>query len=380
MTSSTPQSAAVSASAATSVPASAAADGMPDQVKRLDAAPKATVDTLAATEAAWDAFVEQCPDATFFHRAGWRRILEETLGHRAHYLYSERAGAITGVLPLGQVKSLLFGNALISVPFCVYGGVAAQDAQAAASLTAAARALAEELGVDYLELRHRQRRNPDWPCKDDLYVTFRKAIDPEPEKNLQAIPRKQRAMVRKGIKNALQSDLDPGIARFYPIYASSVQRLGTPVLPRRYFQALRQTFGDACDVVTTTKDGEPVSSVLNFYFRDQVLPYYGGGTEQARALAGFDFLYWEVMRRACEQGYRWFDYGRSKRGTGSFSFKKNWGFEPQPLYYEYHLVRAQRIPEINPLNPKYRLFIAGWKRLPLFVANRLGPWLARSIG
>jgi FemAB-related protein (PEP-CTERM system-associated) len=331
-------------------------------------------------EDAWDAFVQHCPEATFFHRAGWRRILEQRLGHRSYYLYSERAGTITGVLPLGQVKSLLFGNALISVPFCVYGGVAAQDQQAADSLTAAARALAEDRQVDYLELRHRERRNPDWPCKDDLYVTFRKPIDPDPEKNLQAIPRKQRAMVRKGIKNVLQSERDPDVERFFRIYADSVHRLGTPVFPKRYFEALHDEFGADCDVTTVTKDGEPVSSVLSFYFRDEVLPYYGGGTTAARALAGFDFLYWEVMRRACEQGYRWFDYGRSKRGTGSFSFKKNWGFEPQPLYYEYHLVRAKQIPEINPLNPKYRLFIAGWKRLPLVIANWLGPWLARRIG
>ena len=121
-------------------------------------------------------------------------------------------------------------------------------------------------------------------------------------------------------------------------------------------------------------------SVVTFYFRDEVLPYYGAGTPAARQVAGYDFLYWELMRRACEDGYRIYDFGRSKRDTGSFSFKKNWGFEPQPLYYEYHLVGAQQIPEINPLNPKYRLFIAGWKRLPLFVANWLGPWLARRIG
>ncbi len=360
----------------TQINAESASDAAGDLVKRLDAPAGSRV----AAEAAWDAFVEQCPDATFFHRIGWRRILEETLGHPTYYLYSERDGKFSGVLPMAQVKSLLFGNALISVPFCVYGGVAAQDQQAAASLTEAARALAEDLQVDYLELRHRERRNPDWPCKDELYVTFRKSIDPDLDKNLQAIPRKQRAMVRKGIKNGLQSEIDTNVERFFPIYADSLHRLGTPVLPKRYFRALREQFGSDCDITTVSKDAEAVSSVLNFYFRDEVLPYYGGGTEQARALAGFDFLYWEVMRRACEQGYRWFDYGRSKRGTGSFSFKKNWGFEPQPLYYEYHLVRASQIPEINPLNPKYRLFIAGWKWLPLFLANALGPWLARRIG
>ena len=328
----------------------------------------------------WDAFVDHCPDATFFHRAGWQRVLTEAFGHPTHYLYAERDGRITGVLPLGHVRSRLFGNALVSVPFCVYGGVAAEDEASVRVLTTAARDRAEALQVDYLELRHRERRNPDWPCKDSLYVTFRKPIDPDPEKNMLAIPRKQRAMVRKGIKHELVSEIDAGVERFFPIYADSVRRLGTPVFSRRYFETLRRVFGPDCDVVTVTKDGEAISSVLNFHFRDEVLPYYGGGTEQARAVAGYDFLYWEVMRRAAEDGRRLFDYGRSKRDTGSYSFKKNWGFEPEPLYYEYHLVRAKQIPDINPLNPKYRLFIAGWKRLPLPVANWLGPWISRALG
>jgi FemAB-related protein (PEP-CTERM system-associated) len=347
-----------------------AVDDHPLRVRTLD----------ASAEGAWDAFVDACPEATFFHRAGWRTVLEQAFGHPARYLYAERNGQITGVLPLGHVKSRLFGNALISVPFCVYGGVATQDEDAARTLTAAARDLAEDLGVDYLELRHRERRNPDWPCKDDLYVTFRKPIDPDLEKNMLAIPRKQRAMVRKGIKHQLTSTVDTGIDRFFPIYADSVRRLGTPVFARRYFALLHEVFGPDCDVVTVSQNDTPVSSVLNFYFRDEVLPYYGGGTEQARAVAGYDFLYWEVMRRACERGYRLFDYGRSKRGTGSYSFKKNWGFEPEPLYYEYHLVRAKQIPEINPLNPKYRLFIEAWKRLPTPVANVVGPWISRALG
>ncbi|OOG21966.1 peptidoglycan bridge formation protein FemAB [Thioalkalivibrio denitrificans] len=328
----------------------------------------------------WDAFVESCPDATFFHRAGWRRVLEQVLGHQAHYLYAERDGVIVGVLPLGHVKTVLFGNALISVPFCVYGGVAAQDERAAAVLTDAACDLAERLEVDYLELRNQVPRNPGWPRKDDLYVTFRKPIDADVEKNMLAIPRKQRAMVRKGIKHELTGELDGDVERFFPIYSDSVRRLGTPVFARRYFEALMDAFGDDCEVLTVTRNGEPVSSVLSFYFRDQVLPYYGGGTEQAREVAGYDFLYWDLMRRACERGYRVFDYGRSKVGTGSYSFKKNWGFEPEPLHYEYHLVRAKSVPDINPLNPKYRLFIAAWKRLPLPVANLLGPMISRGLG
>ena len=222
--------------------------------------------------AEWDAFVEANPQATFFHRAGWRRVLEQSLGHRAYYLFAEREGRIVGVLPLGHVKTLLFGNALISVPFCVYGGVAAENDTVARALTDAACELAENLAVDYLELRSRTPCNPDWPCKDDLYVTFRKPIDPDVEQNMLAIPRKQRAMVRKGIKHQLQGEIDAGVERFFPIYADSVRRLGTPVFARHYFETLKEVFGEACEVLTVSRDGRPVSSVLSFYFRDEVLP------------------------------------------------------------------------------------------------------------
>ncbi len=342
---------------------------MKASVRRLD----------AARGADWDAFVETCPQATFFHRAGWRTVLEQAYGHATHYLYVERAGRITGVLPLGHIRSRLFGNALVSTPFCVYGGVAAQDDASAQALEAAACDLAAELRVDHLELRNREPRNPDWLGKD-LYVTFRKAIDPEPEQNLLAVPRKQRAMVRKGIKHGLQAHIDDEVDAFYAIYADSVHRLGTPVFPRRYFRLLKAVFGEACEILRITDRGRDVSAVLSFYFRDEVLPYYGGGLPIARELAGYDFLYWEVMRRACERGCRIFDYGRSKRGSGSFDFKKNWGFAPDPLHYRYHLVRARNVPDINPLNPKYRLFIAAWKRMPLGLANGLGPMIARSLG
>lgn len=119
---------------------------------------------------------------------------------------------------------------------------------------------------------------------------------------------------------------------------------------------------------------------MSFYFRDEVIPYYGGGTGGARDVAGNDFMYWDLMCRAASRGVRVFDFGRSKLDVGSFRFKKHWGFEPQPLYYEYHLVKAGRVPDVNPLNPRYRLFIEGWKRLPLSVSRLLGPLLARSLG
>ncbi|MEB0164166.1 GNAT family N-acetyltransferase, partial [Glaciimonas sp. CA11.2] len=132
--------------------------------------------------------------------------------------------------------------------------------------------------------------------------------------------------------------------------------------------------------LTITKEGRTISSVMSFYFRDEVLPYYGGGTAEARDVAGNDFMYWELMRYAVKKGIRVFDFGRSKQGTGAFDFKKNWGFEPQPLHYEYQLRRAQSIPDTNPLNPKYQLMIKVWQRLPLCVANVIGPHIVKNLG
>jgi FemAB-related protein (PEP-CTERM system-associated) len=330
-------------------------------------------------EQQWDEYVEACPQATFFHRSGWKKVIENAFRHRTYYLYTEAGGTITGVLPLGHIRSRLFGNALISVPFCVYGGIATEDEEARRLLESAACELARDLKVDFLEMRNRQPGHAEWPTKQ-LYVTFRKAIDPDPQQNLLNIPRKQRAMVRKGVDAGLESEFDQTTDRLYSAYSESVRNLGTPVFSRSYFNLLREVFRDCSDILTITHRGQLVGSVLSFYFRDEVLPYYGGGTSHARQLKGNDFMYWELMRRSSERGIRLFDYGRSKVGSGSWSFKKNWGFEPSPLYYEYYLVKASQMPDISPMNPKYRLFISAWKRLPLSTTRLIGPLLARNLG
>lgn len=327
----------------------------------------------------WDAFVTSCPEATFFHRAGWKTVIENVFGHRTHYLLAERNGIIVAVLPLTEIKSRLFGHSLVSNAFCVYGGIAAADEDARNALDNHAQELAHQLDVGHLEYRQLKPFHTDWASKD-LYCTFRKAIDPDPEQNMLAIPRKQRAMVRKGIKNGLTSELDSGVDRFFSLFADNVKRHGTPALPKRYFSMLCEVFGKDCEILSVLHEGRLVSSVLTFYFRDEVLPYYAGDLESARHLAANDFKYWELMRRGCERGYRIFDYGRSKLGTGQYAFKKNWGFEPTPLHYEYYLVNATSVPEHNPLNPKYRLFIQLWRTLPMPIANALGPHIVKNLG
>ena len=329
---------------------------------------------------AWDAYVMAHPAATFFHRAGWQRIIEQVFKHPSFFLYAERAGQIVGVLPLAQVKSRLFGNALTSLPFAVYGGVLASDEVAAVALEEEAVRIAELLEVEHLEFRNMAVRHADWPSQD-LYVTFRREIFADEEANMLAIPRKQRAMVRKGIKNELRSELDANVDRFFDLYADNVHRHGTPAMPKRYFAALLKEFGADAEVLTVVgPEGQPLSSVLSFYFRDEVLPYYAGDHVDARDLAANDFKYWELMRRACARGLKIFDYGRSKQGTGPYAFKKNWGFEPQPLHYEYRLFKRDSIPQNNPNNPKYKLMIEAWRRMPLGLANWLGPFIVRNLG
>lgn len=334
----------------------------------------------AADAAAWDAFVLQEPSATFFHRAGWARVIRRAYGYDTHFLMARRNGEIVGVLPLVHLKTLAFGQSLISMGFCVYGGIASSDPLAIEALAAEAARLGEQLGVGYVEMRSEQAQIPGWQTKSDVYATFRRELHDDDDANLKAIPRKKRADVRKGIKSDLTVDTSGDIDTFHAIYAESVRNLGTPVFSKRYIRTIAEEFGDDCEISVVHGPQGPVAALASFFFRDQVLPYYGGGTYAARPLHAYDQLYWTLMGRAVRRGARVFDFGRSKYGTGAFDYKTYWGFEPTPLRYQYHLVKASEVPDINPLNPKYRLFVAMWQKLPLPVANRVGPWVARQLG
>jgi FemAB-related protein (PEP-CTERM system-associated) len=327
-------------------------------------------------EAAWDRYVDQHPQGTFFHLIGWRGIFERTIGFPTIYFVAKSEGVMVGVLPLARVKSLLFGHALTSLPFCVEAGVLADNAATANALLAAAASLAHATKVDYLELRHSHRVSEGWPCKDATYVTFKRQLSATADENMKEIPRKQRAVVRKGIAAGLIAREEERIDTLFRIYATSVRNLGTPVFPKPYFAALKAVFPAQCRITSVYHAEIPVASVMSFLYKETVMPYYGGGLPVAREHKAFDFMYWEVMRTACEAGFKCFDYGRSKVGSGSFAFKKNWGFEPEPLHYEYQLVNAKQVPDRNPNNAKYEMAVNLWKKLPLELANTLGPWLS----
>lgn len=197
----------------------------------------------------WDEFVFACPEATFFHRSAWQGIIKDIFRHHTYFFYAENEGGIQGVLPIAHVNSLLFGNALIALPFAVYGGIAASNAKATLALEEVVQELAKKLDVDHVEFRNVKPKHTDWPTQD-LYVTFVRDIPQVLDEKMLCIPQKRRNMVRKAIKLGLYATHDATVDDFFPLYAENSRDHGTPALGKKYFQALRQAFGENCDVVT----------------------------------------------------------------------------------------------------------------------------------
>ncbi|MEA3060491.1 MAG: hypothetical protein QOJ94_272 [Sphingomonadales bacterium] len=324
-----------------------------------------------ADREAIDSFVRGCPDGTPFHLTGWLEAGERGCGHEGVHFVAERGGAIVGLLPLTALRSRLFGSALVSSGFGVGGGILGDGV---GELAQAAWELARSRGFASVELRG-GTVPPGWERREGLYFGFERDIPEGEEAILNAIPRKQRAEVRRALANGLEVKVDRDLDSHYRVYAESVRNLGTPVFPRTLFEAALESLDS--DILTVrSAGGEPLASVLSLYHGDTVYPYWGGGTRAARSARANELLYFALMRHARARGCTRFDFGRSKAGTGAFAFKKNWGFEPRPLVYA---VRGQG-RETNPLSPRYRLQVAAWKRLPLWLANRLGPPIARGLG
>ncbi len=329
-----------------------------------------------------DAFIAAHPKADPFHRPAWSRAVERGCGQRAHYLVAAGRDGLEGLLPLTQIRSPLFGSALVSTGFGVGGGILAADARAGDALADAAWELAVKLGCPSAELRGGDLPS-NWQRREGVYAGFVRELPEGDEAILKAIPRKQRAEVRRAQTFTLDVKFGRGaqdLADHYRIYAESVRNLGTPVFPRSLFTSMMEAFGADADILTVGKDGRPVASVFSFYFNGTVYPYWGGGTEEARALRANELMYFELMRHASARGCTRFDFGRSKLGTGPFAFKKNWGFQPHPLVYAVRTAAGAAPREINPLSPKYRAQVALWKNLPLWLANRLGPPISRGLG
>ena len=329
-----------------------------------------------------EAFVRATPGATPFHLPQWLIAVEQGCGQPGHLFVAERGGAISGVLPLTAMHSPLVGSALVSSGFAVGGGILAATRSGTGRLADAAWTLAQRLSCTEVELRGGIVPK-GWEAREGLYFDFCRPLADDPDAQLLSITRRRRAEIRKSFDSDLEIEAGTGKRdrdAHYRVYSEGVRNLGTPVFPRALFDAVLDSFGDEAEIMTVRHHGTPVASVLSLYFNGRVMPYWGGGTPAARALRASERLYFNLMNHARERGCTHFDFGRSKVNSGPYHFKKLWGFEPEPMVYARRLADNFEGREMNPDSPKYRLQVALWKRLPLPVANRIGPWIARGLG
>lgn len=341
----------------------------------------------------WDAderarierFVVAQPQATPFHSPAWLQAVAEGTGNRALALVSERHGSIEAYLPLTEVHSPVFGRLLASSGFAVAGGLLALEGAECEPMFAAVEELAARRSCPAVELRGGElpQSCAGWIVRNDTHCGFVSPLAEDDEAQLLAVPRKQRAEVRKGLAEALDITVGTGErdrAAHYAVYAESVRNLGTPVFPRALFDAVLDAVGEQADILTVWRGEAPVASVLSLYHRGDVMPYWGGGTQAARALRANDRMYYELMLHARRRGCRRFDFGRSKTGSGAHAFKRNWGFEPTPLHYASWTAPGSTRRDADPTSAKHAAQIALWRRLPMGLANRIGPFIARGLG
>ncbi|MBN2320619.1 MAG: FemAB family PEP-CTERM system-associated protein [Acidobacteria bacterium] len=338
--------------------------------------------TLSDISGSWDTYVKNHSDGSVFHLAAWQRLILASFKHQPYFLFAEGPEKnIVGILPLFLVQSRLFGRMLISIPQAAYGGILADNDSIAGILLEKAQEITRREKVEFLELRNFLNPLDKSHLKaKDLYVTFRQELFSDPEKNFLSIPRKTRAECREGIKNGLEfRENEIGIDGFYRIYSRNVRDLGTPVFSKKLFSNGFREFGDNCRIFSVHLKAKPVAAVWTLFYKDEILPYYGGSIREYNRIGVNNFMYWMLMKYGCENGYRIFDFGRSKKGTGSFNFKKRWGMTMTDLPYQYDLVNGQSLPDTSPLNPKFAMAIKLWSRMPLCVANTLGPIISRNF-
>ena len=327
---------------------------------------------------AWDAFVQEHPYGSPFHLTAWKKTIEEAFGYKSHYLVARLGSRICGVLPLFGVKNAITGHILISSPFAVYGGILASDEEALQALYLRARKLGEQFRVEHIEFRNAFREQCGGEPNVSRYVSFSQPLLPDPEATLESLPKKTRNLVRKALRHPFRMQYEVrNLKLFENLYASNMRRLGTPCFPSKYFESLTRNFGEMVDVREVWLDDKPLAASLNFLFRGEMHIYYAAADTRYNSLGPNTFMYYDHLCWAGRNGYKSFDFGRCKRDTGVFEFKRHWNTTMRELPYEVVLVRRKELPNFSPANPRFHLAIKLWQRVPLWITRLAGPQLIR---
>ena len=339
-----------------------------------------TLGASPADTAAWDDFARTAPGGSFYHQLVWRRIFAREFAWDTHYLLAQGVNGVEGILPLVRLKSRLFGDFLVSLPYVNYGGVVARNEAADRLLLASAAELAGSLGVSHLELRELRPRDPAWPVRTDK-VIMQSALAGSADEHWSRLPSKLRSQVRRPQKEGATTRIGGAelLPLFYAVFARNMRDLGTPVYGRSFFATIARELPEHMDVVIAELHGAPVAAGILLHFGGRTEIPWASSLRSANRLGVNMLMYWECLKRAISRGSTVFDFGRSTRDSGTFRFKSQWGAEPVPLYWHYWLPGGGALPRLNPSNPKYAMAIAAWQRLPLWVANGLGPHIVRNL-
>jgi len=364
-----------------------------ERAKRTDASPSdaspvtaeaAELTVVAAADAAradWDGFVSTAAQAELYHDYRWRGLIEDVFGHECHYLLArERSGSVRGALPLVRLRSRLFGNFLVSMPYFNYASVLGDSARARDALVAASAAIGRSLGVGHIELRGRAHQDLDLPVREDK-VSMRLELPTSAEELFKRFDSKLRAQIRRPQKVGATSRLGGAelLDDFYRVFAINMRDLGTPVYPRRFFAAIVAMFPEEANVCVVYLKGKPAAAGLVLRHRGTLEIPWASSLREANRDGVNMLLYWSVLEHAIASGCKTFDFGRSSKESGAYRFKQQWGAVPEQLRWHYWLSDGAQIPQITPNNPKYRIAISVWKRLPVSIANVLGPHIVKNL-
>lgn len=329
----------------------------------------------------WNDYVKKSKESNCYHQIGWKKVIEKSFGHKTWYLFSEdHQKNITGILPLAQLKSLFFGNFMVSLPYFNYGGICAESSSASGRLLEEAIDIGTKENVNHIELRETHKLDHEMPVKT-AKVSMQLDLPSSSEKLWQSFSSKLRSQANRPQKEGLyaRTGKTDELDSFYEVFSINMRDLGTPVYPKSFFKNILEEFPESTWICSIYQGGKPVAAGFLTGFKEKLAIPWASSLRDYNKLSPNMLLYWTVLKFACDNGYKQFDFGRSTPGEGTYRFKEQWGAKPVPLYWHYWMKNKGPMPEINPRNSKYRLAINIWKNLPVSLSRMIGPSLAKNL-
>ncbi|MFQ5649771.1 MAG: FemAB family XrtA/PEP-CTERM system-associated protein [bacterium] len=329
----------------------------------------------------WNRFLQKHPNTNMYQLLGWKTVFESVFGYTPHYLLTlDARGEPQGILPMFLMSDIFRRRYLVSNPFSNFAGICANESKSEALLFAEAVRIAQTCQVQYVEFRQlREPLHGELPVKKS-FVTLMLSLSNDPEEHWRALTSRNRNKIRKAEKNGLTVDFGMQyLPDFHRVYAINLRHLGTPIFPYRMFETVAHVFKDQVDLLVLKRNDQVVSAMFLFKFKQTISEPWVASLREFNKIYVNNYLYWQAIKYACENGFQTFDFGRSTVDTGTYKFKRQWGAEPVQLHYQYFLNVAGKVPVVDANNNKYQQIIELWKRLPLALTKFAGPRLVQYL-